>query len=355
MKKFFLLTILSLMSVVGLNAQSVTAKIDSTQIKIGQQTKIQIQVITGAGQKVDFPVFRDTIVNKVYLVGASQPETKKMDNNQMQITKEYTVTSFDSALYYIPPMAVLINNRPYMTSSLSLKVMTVPVDLKHPDRFYGEKPIMKAPFVWADWIGMMIVSFLTLLFIATLIYLCIRLHDNKPIIRKIKVEPKLTPQQAAMKEIEEIKAQKLSLKKEDPKEYYTKLTEAIRKYIKDRFYFNAMEMTSQEIIDKLLELDDKEAIKDLKLLFQTADLVKFAKHSPELNENDANLVKAVDFINQTKEAETDTKIPQPTEITIVEKRSLRAKRLIVTGIVALSVAIAGSLVYVVLQLIELLS
>jgi hypothetical protein len=48
MKKFFLLTILSLMSVVGLNAQSVTAKIDSTQIKIGQQTKIQIQVITGA-------------------------------------------------------------------------------------------------------------------------------------------------------------------------------------------------------------------------------------------------------------------------------------------------------------------
>jgi hypothetical protein len=227
--------------------------------------------------------------------------------------------------------------------------------VKHPDRFYGEKPIMKAPFVWADWIGMMIVSFLTLLFIATLIYLCIRLHDNKPIIRKIKVEPKLTPQQAAMKEIEEIKAQKLSLKKEDPKEYYTKLTEAIRKYIKDRFYFNAMEMTSQEIIDKLLELDDKEAIKDLKLLFQTADLVKFAKHSPELNENDANLVKAVDFINQTKEAETDTKIPQPTEITIVEKRSLRAKRLIVTGIVALSVAIAGSLVYVVLQLIELLS
>ncbi len=35
-------------------------------------------------------------------------------------------------------------------------------------------------------------------------------------------------------------------------------------------------------------------------LFQTADLVKFAKHSPLMNENDMNLVNAVEFINNTK-------------------------------------------------------
>ena len=35
-----------------------------------------------------------------------------------------------------------------------------------------------------------------------------------------------------------------------------------------------------EIIDKLLEMKDKEAISDLRELFQTADLVKFAKHNP---------------------------------------------------------------------------
>ncbi len=42
--------------------------------------------------------------------------------------------------------------------------------------------------------------------------------------------------------------------------------------------------------DKLLEMKDKEAISDLKELFQTADLVKFAKHDPQMNENDANLI-----------------------------------------------------------------
>jgi hypothetical protein len=340
----------------GLSAQSVTvtSKMDSTQIKIGQQTKIRLIVSAAEGQNVVFPVFRDTIVGNVFLVKADAPESKKLGNNKLEISKVYTVTSFDSALYYIPPMIVKVDNKDYPTQSLSLKVMTVPVDTVHADKFYGPKPIMKAPFVWSDWIGLFICSILALAFIAVLVYLCIRLHDNKPIIKHIKVEAKLTPHQQAMKEIEEIKDEKLELKKEDPKEYYTRLTEAIRKYIKERFYFNAMEMTSQEIIEKLMDMKDKDALADLSFLFRTADLVKFAKHAPELNENDANLVKAVDFINQTK-TEGDEKVQQPTEITVVEKRSLRTKQLLVGAIVILSLGIVGSLVYVGFQLYALLS
>ena len=68
-------------------------------------------------------------------------------------------------------------------------------------------------------------------------------------------------------------------------------------------------MTSSEIIDQLLELNDKEAISDLKLLFQTADLVKFAKHDPQMNENDANLINAIDFINETKQPEEENQKP----------------------------------------------
>ena len=131
---------------------------------------------------------------------------------------------------------------------------------------------------------------------------------------------------------------------------YTELTDAIRTYIKDRFGFNALEMTSSEIIDKLLEMNDKDAISDLRTLFQTADLVKFAKHNPLMNENDANLINAIDFINDTKEKEDENAKPQPTEITVIEKRSLRTKILLVAGIVALAAALVGSLVYIGLEL-----
>ena len=111
-------------------------------------------------------------------------------------------------------------------------------------------------------------------------------------------------------------------RKDNRRSINTELTDAIRTYIKDRFGFNALEMTSSEIIDKLLEMNDKNAISDLRILFQTADLVKFAKHNPLMNENDANLINAIDFINETKEKKMKMPKPQPTEITIIEKRYL---------------------------------
>ena len=52
----------------------------------------------------------------------------------------------------------------------------------------------------------------------------------------------------------------------------------------------------------------------MKLLFETADLVKFAKHAPMMNENDMNLVNAIEFINETKVEEDPNAKKEPTEI-----------------------------------------
>ena len=86
--------------------------------------------------------------------------------------------------------------------------------------------------------------------------------------------------------------------------YYTELTDVIRTYIQERFGFNAMEMTSSEIIEHLLHEKDKESIRDLKYLFETAEFGEiYRTFLPLMNENDLNLVSAVDFINQTKTEE----------------------------------------------------
>ena len=155
-----------------------------------------------------------------------------------------------------------------------------------------------------------------------------------------------------MKKIEEIKADKNMLR-EDPKQYYTELTEAIRTYIKDRFGFNAMEMTSAEIIDRLLEEKDKESIDDLKALFETADLVKFAKHAPLMNENDMNLVNAVDFINQTKVEEDPNAKKEPTEIRVEEKRSKEGRIMLIISIAITGIAALVALYVAVRTVIDL--
>ena len=355
MKRYlFLITLLTALTG-RIIAQSVTvdATIDSLQILIGEQAKIKLQVSLDTDKRAILPAYTDTLVRGVEIVDIAKPDTQMLnDGRRSLITQEYTVTSFDSALYYLPPMEVLVDNKAYRSKALALKVYSMPVDTLHPDQFFGQKPVMKAPFAWEDWYGLIACSFLALPLLGLLIYLIIRIRDNKPIIRKIKVEPKLPPHQAAMQEIERIKTEKV-WQKGQSKEYYTELTDTLRTYIKDRFGFNALEMTSSEIIDKLLEMKDKEAISDLKYLFQTADLVKFAKHDPQMNENDANLINAIDFINETKQPEEENQKPQPTEITIIEKRSLRVKAMLICGITLLSVALIGTFIYIGMQIYNL--
>ena len=357
MKKKGILFLILLSIIVGrhkASAQSVIvdATIDSLQIFIGDQAKIKLQATFDADKQAIFPIYPDTLVHGVEVLDIAKPDTQLLNDGQRAVvTQIYTITSFDSALYYLPPMEVLVDNKPYYSKALALKVysVNVPLDPENPEQFFGPKSIMKVPFTWEDWYVAIIMAILFIPFLLLLIYLVKRIRDNRPIIRKIKVEPRLPAHQIAMKEIERIKAEKI-WQKGQPKEYYTELTDALRTYIKERFGFNALEMTSSEIIEQLMKIKDKEAISDLRILFQTADLVKFAKHNPMMNENDANLINAIDFINETKEKEEINAKPKPTEITVVEKRSLRTKLLLGTGILLLAIVIIYSIIYIVAEL-----
>ena len=344
----FLILLLVYTSILMAQSVTVDASIDSLQILIGEQAKVKLQVSVDTEKRAIFPVYKDTLVRGVEILETAKPDTQLLNGGKRAlITQEYIVTSFDSALYYLPPMEVMVDTMVYRSQPLALKVYTVdvPLDPENPESFFGPKENMKPPFVWEDWYGVLTCAILLIPLCILVFYLFVRIKDNKPIIRRIKVEPKLPPHQLAMQEMERIKGEKV-WQKGLAKEYYTELTDTIRIYIKERFGFNAMEMTSGEIIDKLLKIKDKQAIADLKELFVTADLVKFAKHTPLMNENDANLINAIDFINNTKEPETEQNQQQPTEIVVVEKRSLRTKVLLGVGIALLIISVIASLVYV---------
>lgn len=342
---------------VSLQAQQVTveAKMDSVQILIGHQTKIRLQVCCDAGQKVIFPVLKDTLVSRVELLEKPHLDTVMLnDNKRMQLTETLLITSFDSALYYLPPFKVIVGNKPYLSKALSLKVLSVPVDAKHPEKFFPLREQMKPDFMWEDWYVVIACSFLVILLSAIGIYLVIRLRDNKPIIHVLKQKPKLPADQLALQEIERIKQEKVWEQNRE-KEYYTQLTNTLREYIKDRFGFNAMEMTSNEIVEHLTHTaETQEALNELKSLLQTADLVKFAKWKPEINENDYNLVCAIEFVNGTKPAETE-KVQAPVEIkTVIEKRSKAVRMSLSVGVGAVAVVVISLVALLIYQLYELL-
>ena len=157
----------------------------------------------------------------------------------------------------------------------------------------------------------------------SLVYLMVRLKQNKPIITKIRIVKRVPPHQRALNAIEKIKAEHLQ-RSEDQKAYHTQLTDTLRQYINERFGFNAMEMTSTEIIARLQQSGDKTMIDELSGLFQTADLVKFAKYPASLAESDRALLQAADYIRTTQEEVNEDQ--QPKERVIVENAGLQRRK-----------------------------
>ena len=299
MKKCLLLIAL-IASVLSVKAQvSVEAVIDSIQIFVGQQAHVTLTAHAKENAKIKFPQFKPTeyITPGVEVLARHELDTKQQDNGFVARSMVYTLTSFDDTLYYLPPMTVKIDGKAYKSKSLALKVLTIEVDTTNVEQFFGPKDVQDNPFQWSDWSLSFWLSVLLLVLLALCYYLYLRLRDNKPIISRIRIVKRLLPHQKAMKEIEQIKADKM-VASENSKEYYTKLTDTLRKYIEERYGFNAMEMTSSEIIEKLMAVQDEKALSELRHLFLTADLVKFAKYSTLINENDQNLVNAIAFIGQ---------------------------------------------------------
>ena len=340
----------------GVKAQvTVESKIDSIEIFIGEQAHMTVDVTMKKGQKLVFPVFKpsEIITPGVEVLEQSDADTSKLDNDMIKVSKQYTLTSFDEKLYYLPPVKVKVNGKEYASKNLALKVLTVPVDTLHPNQFFPPKDVQTNPFLWSEWSLSFWLSVLMLLLIVLAFYLRQRLYDNKPIIAKVRIVKKVLPHQRAMQEIEQIKADKMVMS-EDQKAYYTKLTDTLRKYIEERFGFNAMEMTSTEIIMKLQETGDRKMIDELRELFMTADLVKFAKYSTLINENDSNLVNAIEFINTTKIENQPTEERIEPTLTEQDKRSIRSRIIIKCILAAIAVACIIILVYVLYQSYQLL-
>lgn len=298
----------------------VKASIDSVAIFIGQQTDLKLTVSAPSNANIILPTIGqgNYITPGVEVVEEQRPDTVKKDNS-LNLSKKFTLTSFDENVYVIPALKVKVNGKDYSTQKIALKVVTLDVDTLHPENFYPPKSVQNNPFSWSEWIIEVWCMIGILLMIVALFWLHKRLKENKPIISVRRFIKRVPAHQRAIQAIEKLKEEHIEMSG-DQKTYYTRLTDTLRQYMQERFGFSAMEMTSSEIIAMLQEKADNKTAEELHELFITADLVKFAKHTALLGENDANLLSALTFIDKTKVG-----TEQPTEIEITPELSENEK------------------------------
>ena len=355
MKKY-LLSIILIFSAIGTTAQvKVDAFIDSIAILIGEQAHVTLSVTAKNSDRIEFQPLKEAhyVVPGLELLHVEKADTTQLEDNLIKVSKRLTLTSFDEKLYPIPSFWIKVNGKKYTTNSLALKVITVDVDTLHLNQFYPPKDVQDNPFSWNDWKEMFWCSVLLVLLLVVSIYLWVRLKQNKPIIVRVKVVKHLPPHKKALIKIEQIKQDKLTVSS-NQKEYYTKLTDTLRRYIEERFGFNAMEMTTSEIIEHLQKEDDNQMLLELKELFETADLVKFAKYSAQINENDLNLVNAIHFIDNTKMSDMPIEERIVPKLTENDERSKKQRTAMQVGLVGSIIVVVVLFVYIVNSLLQLL-
>lgn len=280
---------------------SVQAKLDSTQMWIGNQTALTFEVVQKNNQKVQFPIFSDTIVGNLEIVQQAKRDTLKVSDDNIQINAKYTVTSFEDSLVYIPAFPFVFNGDTTWSNSLSIRVIQPFVIDTASNQLADIKPVYKPPFNWKRFFlrGLLVILLIGLAFVLYL--LTKRFMGKKPAVEVAKPKVVISPHDEAFSRLDKLKVQKL-WQSGRVKEYHTELTDIIRIYIEKMFNIGSMEMTSDEILNnvRFMKSDKSGAYEALRQMLSLADLVKFAKWNPSPSDNELSMMNAYLFVNQTK-------------------------------------------------------
>ncbi|MBP5458150.1 MAG: hypothetical protein J6Y37_16810 [Paludibacteraceae bacterium] len=317
--KFFSSLLLFLLTCVGANAQflSATATIDSSFIKIGQQTQIRVVVDAPEGVAFDFPDLHqgDSLTSGIEVLMVSKTDTS-MNNGKFRYKKDYLVTSFDTGVYKIPPFFMTLRDGSRsQTNELTLEVLNIDRQIVDGE-FEDIKDVMEIPFDFVYFIKMLILFLFVLLALASIAYYAYnywKKHKEKPAPVVVEPERILKPHEVALMELDRIKAERIWHTGEY-KQYYTELTDALREYLSKRFSISAWEMTSAEILDELQYKEEAYPVCDkLKQIFSISDMVKFAKMEPDSDTCTLSLVNGYFVVNQTILPEPVSLDPKPKE------------------------------------------
>lgn len=285
----------------------VKVNIDSTSIKIGAQVTYKIEVDTDTTSLVIFP--EGQTFSPMEMIESYTIDTTKK-NDRYNLIKKYGLTQFDSGAYTIPKQKVLIGAKEFYTDSLRVEIRQVVVDTTK-QGLYDIKPIIKVDKSIGNWWKYLFLILLAIALVAFLLWWFIL--RVKPLTKEeeIALLPPYDRAKLALKQLDESNY----LQNQNLKGYYSDLTFIIRKYLDEKVYDRALESTTDELVSRLNLLKDgnqielsKDDIRNIETILKRADLVKFAKGTPDvaLAEIDRNTVDLE--IDHVKEA-----LPEPTE------------------------------------------
>ena len=308
MKKLCFILLFCMMSFLGIQCDAqvtfLRGRTDADTIVVGQPFDYQLSLTIPKDYFVEWKQFGDTLSKSIDVINVEDVKTTAINNSDNVImTQNLTLTSFDTGYVYVPEIAITYSKSlqdsiryTLRTDEKELYVTTVAVDTT--EAFRPIKGVMRQGFTAKEvfpWVALAII-------IAGVVYLIIYLKKHKK-TKEVVVEEKKKPTIPA---IITARAKLAEMKDNEvwntpkTKDYYTDLTDIAREYLEGQFEIDAIEMTTDEIMDAVNQLNISNLTKSkLQDTLTTADLVKFAKANPSAEQNKQSFSDINNFVEDS--------------------------------------------------------
>ncbi len=307
MRKTVLFLIISLIGATEIKAQNieVEGKVNDTKVEVGKPFTLDLSLKVPYGWFVEWNDFiQDTLSEQIDIIKRGNVERTADADSNVIVKQQLTLMTFDTGQIQLP--AVGLTYAQSFDDPMRLQAFTEPIDLYATtivvDTLQPYKPIVEpiaAPIRMKDVFPWILVALLAILIGLGMWFFLKR--------RKAKVDengnvvkgPVIPPYTKAIDDLKRLREEKM-WQSGKVKEYFSSLTDIAREYIEGQFGVNAVEMTTDDIMEEIKPLHfSKEAYDKLKDTMEVADLVKFAKYSATALESDTCLNNMTDFVNES--------------------------------------------------------
>ena len=263
-----------LCSTLGIAQTKIAVATDTHSVFIGDIINVDLYV--QSTQSLIWPDL-EKLIAPVEIQAYGKIDTSKLENTSLYRLR-IAVQSFDTGRFVLPrfPFSSLQGDT-FFSDSIAISFLAVPLDTTN--AIFDIKQPREVPFNFAE-AKPYIWSTFGLLLLLVLIYFLVKRFSNKK--EESITEIILIPCEIEAKEaLEKLQTQEY-LQKGAIKTHYVELTEILRHYFDREFEIDTLESTTDETINLLKAAQlDKDLIAKIEGLLVEADLVKFAKSTPD--------------------------------------------------------------------------
>ncbi len=279
--------------------------LDTAEVAIGDIARFQVWAMGAGERNIEFP--RLELDDNNISVGEGK---NLIGEDEGDKGIEFKLTFWDTGAFEIPPYVVQIfkGNEQEADYAIPTDPFTVTVHSiisEAEPTLRDIKPPVPIPTIisWKILISLLGIG----LSLAALFWMWRKRVKEE---REEKVEviiPSRPPYEIAMEKLDQLKEQ-TPIDPDQIKNFYADLSYLVREYLEYQYFVRASEMTTTEIEEaRYLIPTDQEKLADVIAILKIADLAKFARFQPDLNQSKEDLNMIENFLKFTRLSWTNIK------------------------------------------------